>query len=47
MNQCLDKTNKILTDAKVRHISELLDKPVVVTIDKNCFVDFRILKEVL
>lgn len=40
-------TNKILTDAKVSHISELLDKPVEITLKSNAFQSFRILTEVL
>lgn len=37
----------VLEDAKVRHVSELVGKPVEVTIERNCFKDFRILTEVL
>lgn len=37
----------ILKDAKVNYVSELLNKPVEVTIEKNTFKDFRILTEVL
>ena len=37
----------ILKDAKVSYISELINKPVVVTIENDCFKDFRILTEVL
>lgn len=43
----VEKVYKILKDAKVNYVSELVDKPVEVTIDKNCFEDFRILTEVL
>lgn len=39
--------NKILKDAKVNHVSELINKPVEVTIENNTFKDFRILTEVL
>lgn len=39
--------NDTLKAAKVNYISELMDKPVVVTIENNCFKDFRILTEVL
>lgn len=43
----VEKVYKILKDAKVNYVSELINKPVEVTIDKNCFKDFRILTEVL
>lgn len=44
----VDDVNTILTDAKVKTVSELIGKPVEVTIDENnTFKDFRILKEVL
>lgn len=39
--------NQILKDAKVNYVSELLNKPVEVTIENNTFKDFRILTEVL
>ena len=39
--------DKILKDAKVNHVSELINKPVEVTIENNTFKDFRILTEVL
>ena len=39
--------NKILKDAKVNYVSELINKPVEVTIENNTFKDFRILTEVL
>ena len=39
--------NKILKDAKVNHVSELINKPVEVAIENNTFKDFRILTEVL
>lgn len=38
---------KILKDAKVNYVSELINKPVEVTLDGNCFSSFRILTEVL
>ena len=38
---------KILKDAKVDDVSELIRKPVEVTIENNTFKDFRILTEVL
>lgn len=43
----VEKIYQILKDAKVNYVSELVNKPVEVTIDKNCFKDFRILTEVL
>lgn len=43
----IENVYKILNDAKVNYVSELLNKPVEVTIDKNTFQDFRILTEVL
>ena len=43
----VEKVYEILKDAKVNYVSELVNKPVEVTIDKSCFKDFRILKEVL
>ena len=39
--------NVILKEAKVQYISQLIGKPVEVTIDNNTFKDFRILTEVL
>jgi hypothetical protein len=43
MNQII----KIMKDAKITNISDLKNKPVEVTIDRNIFKDFRILTEVL
>lgn len=43
----IEKVHKILEDAKVNYVSQLINKPVEVTIDKNSFKDFRILTEVL
>lgn len=43
----LDKVAEILKDAKVNYVSELLGKPVEVTLENNTFKDFRILTEVL
>lgn len=43
----VEKVYKILKDAKVNYVSELVNKPVEVTIEGNCFKDFRILTEVL
>lgn len=39
--------HQILKDAKVNYVSELINKPVEVTIEDNTFKDFRILTEVL
>lgn len=43
----IEDLNKILKDAKVNHVSQLINKPVEVTIESNTFKDFRILTEVL
>lgn len=43
----VEKVDQILKDAKVNYVSQLLNKPVEVTIEKNTFKDFRILTEVL
>lgn len=43
----VERVYQILKDAKVNYVSQLVNKPVEVTIDKNCFKDFRILTEVL
>ena len=43
----VEKVNQILKDAKVNYVSQLVNKPVEVTIEKNTFKDFRILTEVL
>lgn len=42
-----DETHRILKDAKVNYVSQLIGKPVEVTIECNTFKDFRILTEVL
>ena len=47
ITKSVDEIHKILKDAKVSYVSELVNKPVEVTIDSNTFKDFRILKEVL
>lgn len=39
--------SKILKDAKCNYVSELKNKPVEVTIERNTFKSFRILTEVL
>lgn len=38
---------KLLQDAKTTNVSGLKNKPVEVTLEDNCFKDFRILTEVL
>lgn len=43
----IEKVYQILKDAKVNYVSELVNKPVEVMIEKNTFKDFRILTEVL
>lgn len=43
----IERVKEILNEAKVNYVSQLVGKPVEVTIDKNCFVDFRMLTEVL
>lgn len=48
MITCLvDNIYKILKDAKVTKVSELVNKPVLLTIEGGIFKDFRILTEVL
>ena len=43
----VEKVHQILKDAKVNYVSQLINKPVEVTIKNNTFKDFRILTEVL
>ena len=43
----VDKIHGILKDAKALYVSDLINKPVEVTIEDNRFKDFRILTEVL
>ena len=47
ITQTVELVNNILKTAKVHYVSELINKPVEVTIVDNCFEDFRILTEVL
>lgn len=47
VTKSIEEVNRILKDAKVNYVSELLNKPVEVTIEDNTFKDFRILTEVL
>lgn len=43
----LEFVNDILKDAKVNYVSELVNKPVEITLENNTFKSFRILTEVL
>ncbi|HDR7797810.1 TPA: hypothetical protein QCY03_001559 [Bacillus tropicus] len=43
----LEETNSILRDAKVNVVSELVGKPIEITIEDNSYKEFRILTEVL
>lgn len=43
----IERVYEILKAAKVNYVSQLVGKPVEVTLDHNCFKDFRILTEVL
>ena len=43
----VEEINKILKDARVNYVSELVNKPVEVEIERNSFEGFRILTEVL
>ena len=43
----VERIYECLKDAKVNYVSELIGKPVEVTIENNTFRDFRILTEVL
>lgn len=47
VTQTIEFVNDILKAAKVHYVSELINKPVEVTIENGCFKDFRILTEVL
>lgn len=47
ITESVDEVHKILEDAKVNFVSELIGKPVEVEIEKNIFKSFRILTEVL
>lgn len=46
MNQ-QEEIYKVLTDAKVNYVSQLVNKPVEITINNRFFKKFRILTEVL
>lgn len=43
----IEQLYKILNEAKVNYVSQLINKPVEVEIDRNTFKSFRILTEVL
>ena len=43
----LERVEEILKAAKVNYVSELVGKPVEVTLVNSAFKDFRILTEVL
>lgn len=43
----VERVEKILKDAKVNFVSELIGKPVEIELEGSCFKDFRILTEVL
>lgn len=47
ITESVDEVYRILKDAKVNFVSELVGKPVEVEIEKNTFKNFRILTEVL
>lgn len=47
VTQTIEFVNDILKAAKVHYVSELINKPVEVTIENDRFKDFRILTEVL
>lgn len=47
ITKSIEEVDRILEDAKVNYVSELLNKPVEVTMENNTFKDFRILTEVL
>lgn len=43
----IERIQNWLKDAKVHNVSQLLNKPVEVSLKHDCFYDFRILTEVL
>lgn len=47
VTESIENVYQLLNDAKVNYISQLVGKPVEVTIEDNCFRDFRILTEVI
>jgi hypothetical protein len=47
ITQYVEFVGKILEDANCNYVSELVNKPVEVTIENSTFKDFRILTEVI
>ena len=47
VTKTVEDVYKLLGEAKVNYVSQLINKPVEVTIENNAFKDFRILTEVL
>ena len=47
ITKSVEFVDKILRDAKINYVSQLVGKPVEVTIENSTFKDFRILTEVL
>lgn len=47
ITKSVDTVHKFLKDAKVNYVSELINRPVEVTVENNTFEGFRILTEVL
>lgn len=47
VTETVERVYEILKAAKVNYVSELIGKPVEVTLDGGWYVDFRILTEVL
>ena len=47
MARAMSQVYKLLNDAKVKYVSDLVDIPVEVALDGCLFKDFRILTEVL
>lgn len=47
ITKSIEEVDRILNDVKVNYVSELLNKPVEVTMENDTFKDFRILTEVL
>lgn len=47
MTLAMSQVYKLLNNAKVKNVSDLVNIPVEVTLDGNMFKDFRILTEVL
>lgn len=45
--ESLERVNDVLNAARVNYVSELVGRPVEVTLENSIFKDFRILTEVL